>query len=238
MGGTRMKKADLVVMLTHKDITVPNAIELFNICSDLPVKCWGFKDVGLSDDDVVKLGKIMKAAGKTTTYEIVTNSDAVHEKAAELAIKGEFDYVACGYFYQPLADKLKAHGIGYLPSNGRLVHVPHPDGPVVMVSTKDELLENSKYALSHGATGFDVVGYRSNQYDCDELMAWVRKELPGVYLCAAGGVTSKERIKYICELEYDAFTTGSALFDGVYAENGSFRENLIAVNEYLESLFL
>ena len=32
------KKPDIIVMLTHKDVTVPDAKEIFEQCKDLPVK--------------------------------------------------------------------------------------------------------------------------------------------------------------------------------------------------------
>ncbi len=224
-------------MLTHNDLTVPNATELFEECKDLPVKHWGFKDVGLSDEEIIKLGKLMKEAGKTTYLEIVTCTEEAYKRCARLGIEGEFDNVTCGHFNQELADTMRAHSKGYMPSNGILVHDPLPDGPVVMISTKEELIENSKYGLEHGATGFDFVAYRSNKYDGDELIPWMRMELPDIYLAAAGGVISKERIKFVCENNYDAFTTGSALFNGVYAPGGSFYDNLKACKEYLDSLF-
>ena len=40
-------KPELIVMLTHHDETVQNALALFEECKDLPVTHWGFKDVGL-----------------------------------------------------------------------------------------------------------------------------------------------------------------------------------------------
>jgi len=40
-------KPKIIVMLTYHDETVPNALEIFDQCKDLPVKYWGFKNVGL-----------------------------------------------------------------------------------------------------------------------------------------------------------------------------------------------
>ncbi len=38
---------NLIVMLTNNDVTVENALRLFEELKDLPVQYWGFKDVGL-----------------------------------------------------------------------------------------------------------------------------------------------------------------------------------------------
>ena len=37
----------IIIMLTHNDKTVPNAIEIFEENKDLPIQYWGFKDVGI-----------------------------------------------------------------------------------------------------------------------------------------------------------------------------------------------
>lgn len=231
-----MKVAKPIIMLTHNDVTVPNAIELFEECKDLPVTDWGVKDIGMNDDDLIKIGKLMKASGKHTSYEIVEFSEASYERAAELAVKGEYSRVTCGDFNQKLSDTLTKHGIYYLPSNGRLVHVPEPDGPVQLVSDKDEILAISRHALTHGATGLICPLYRSNLYDGDSLLSWLRAEFPDVYLCCAGSVSSYERIKLVSETGFDAFTTGTALFDEVYVKNGCFQANLKALCSFIDTL--
>ena len=43
-------KPELIVMLTHHDKTVPDALELFERTKEYPIKHWGFKDVGLPPD--------------------------------------------------------------------------------------------------------------------------------------------------------------------------------------------
>ena len=39
-------ESKIIIMLTHNDQTVKNALEVFDSCKDLPVDFWGFKDVG------------------------------------------------------------------------------------------------------------------------------------------------------------------------------------------------
>ena len=39
-------KPEIIIMLTHHDVTVKDAGEIFEQCKDLPVKFWGFKNVG------------------------------------------------------------------------------------------------------------------------------------------------------------------------------------------------
>ena len=56
-------ESKIIIMLTHNDQTVKNALEVFDSCKDLPVDFWGFKDVGLEHDKMAELIKAMKAAG-------------------------------------------------------------------------------------------------------------------------------------------------------------------------------
>ena len=56
----------LIVMLTHNDVTVKDAEEIFEENKYLPVTNWGFKDVGLEPEKMKELCRMMKDAGKTT----------------------------------------------------------------------------------------------------------------------------------------------------------------------------
>ena len=68
-------KPELIVMLTHHDQTVREALELFERTKDYPISHWGFKDVGLSMEEMQPVVKAMKDAGKTTYLEVVSLSE-------------------------------------------------------------------------------------------------------------------------------------------------------------------
>ena len=106
-----MSKITPIIMLTHNDVTVPNAFELFEECKGLPLENWGFKDVGMTEEKAIKLGLKMKEAGKLASYEIVDFNEESYKKAARIALEGQFAYVACGDFDQELADILKENNI-------------------------------------------------------------------------------------------------------------------------------
>ena len=67
-------KPEFILMLTHNDTTVKEALSIFRECKDTPVMHWGFKDVGLPPDEMKMLVREMKAAGKTTYLEVVSLS--------------------------------------------------------------------------------------------------------------------------------------------------------------------
>ena len=82
-------RPDIIIMLTHHDVTVPDAAEVFEQCKDLDqVKLWGFKNVGLPKDQMKALVQAMKAAGKTTFLEVVTYDEAVGLHDRQLLAQG------------------------------------------------------------------------------------------------------------------------------------------------------
>lgn len=56
-------------MLTHHDITVPNAMDIFLEAKDAPADFWGFKDIGLPEREMRELVQCMKREGKTVFLE-------------------------------------------------------------------------------------------------------------------------------------------------------------------------
>jgi hypothetical protein len=91
---TSNNKPELIVMLTYHDLTVPNALELFERLKDTAVTHWGFKDVGLPPEQMKPVVAAMKAAGKTTYLEVVSLSEAEGLSGAELAVELGFDVLS------------------------------------------------------------------------------------------------------------------------------------------------
>ena len=87
-------RPEIIIMLTHHDVTVKNAAEIFEQCKDIEeVKFWGFKNVGLPKDEMKALAGAMKAAGKTTFLEVVTYDEASCLDGAQTAIDCGYDYL-------------------------------------------------------------------------------------------------------------------------------------------------
>ena len=113
-------KPEIIIMLTHHDVTVKDAGEIFEQCKDLPVKFWGFKNVGLPKDEMKKVAGAMKAAGKTTFLEVVTYDEASCLDGAQTAIDCGFDYLMGTVYYDSVAKLLKdkRHGISAVCRQG------------------------------------------------------------------------------------------------------------------------
>ena len=76
----------------------------------------------------------------------------------------------------------------------------------------------------------DLLAYRATEADPIELVKAARRGIGDGILLVAGGVKSAAQIHALAAAGADAFTIGSAAFDGSYAPNvGSLRSQLRAV---------
>lgn len=80
---------ELIVMLTHNDVTVPDAAAVFARCQHTRARYWGFKEEGLPFAEMQALFAQMKACGKTTCLEVIAYTEPECLHGAEMA-------AACG----------------------------------------------------------------------------------------------------------------------------------------------
>ena len=132
---TLMPRPELIVMLTHHDLTVSNALELFTRLKDQPVTHWGFKDVGLPPEQMHQVVAAMKTAGKTTYLEVVSLSEAEGLRGAKLAVELGFDILMGTVYFPSIKDYLHDKAIRYYPFPGR-IH-SHPS---ILDGTIDEIV--------------------------------------------------------------------------------------------------
>lgn len=216
---------NLIVMLTHNDQTVKNAIDVFDSSKDLAVQHWGFKDIGLPIPEMKTLVKKMKDAGKTTYLEVVTYGEQECLDAAQLAIDCEFDCLM-GTLYYPSVGKLVKNKIKYSPFSGRVW-----DNPSKLGDNVEGIIDSAKKLKELGVDGTDLLAYRFIG-DAVELIKRFTAEidLPTVI---AGSINNFERLDFMKQINPSGITMGSALFTKNFVKTGSFRENLAAVVDYL-----
>ena len=219
-------RPEIIIMLTHHDVTVKNAAEIFEECKDLPVKYWGFKNVGLPKDEMKALAKAMKDAGKTTFLEVVTYDEASCLDGAKTAIDCGFDCLMGTLYYDSVAKLLKDNNMDYMPFVGKV-----SGSPSILEGSNEEIIANAKELMAKGITGFDILAYR-HVIDGEKL---AREFCAAVdaKICIAGSISSYERIDTMFDIGPWTFTMGSALFDKKFVPNGSFYENLEAVANYM-----
>ena len=220
-------RPDIIIMLTHHDVTVKNAAEVFEECKDLEeVKYWGFKNVGLPKDQMKALVAAMKAAGKTTFLEVVTYDEASCLDGAQTAIDCGFDYLMGTIYYESVHKLLSDNGMAYLPFVGKV-----SGSPSILEGTNEEIIQNAKDLMAKGIKGFDILAYR-HVVDGEKL-AYEFCDAVDAQICIAGSINSFGRIDTMFDIGPWTFTMGSALFEKKFVPTGSFRDNLIAVAYYM-----
>ena len=219
-------RPEIIIMLTHHDVTVKNAAEIFEECKDLPIKFWGFKNVGLPKDEMKALAKAMKDAVKTTFLEVVTYDEASCLDGAQTAIDCGFDCLMGTLYYDSVAKLLKDNNMDYMPFVGKV-----SGSPSILEGSNEEIIANAKELMAKGITGFDILAYR-HVIDGEKL---AREFCAAVdaKICIAGSISSYERIDTMFDIGPWTFTMGSALFDKNFIPSGSFYENLEAVANYM-----
>jgi len=224
---TSNNKPELIVMLTYHDLTVTNALELFERLKDTAVTHWGFKDVGLPPEQMKPVVAAMKAAGKTTYLEVVSLSEAEGLSGAELAVELGFDVLMGTVFFPSINDYLKDKPVRYYPFPGR-VH-GHPS---LLDGTIEEIVAHARWLEAQGAHGMDLLTYRYTG-DAPRLLREVVKAA-SVPIVSAGSIASYERIGEVWQAGAWGFTIGSAFFESKFVPVGGFEDNLRAVVDWLQ----
>lgn len=219
-------RPEIIIMLTHHDVTVENAAEVFEACKDLPVKFWGFKNVGLPKDKMKELATAMKEAGKTTFLEVVTYDEQSCLDGAQTAIDCGFDYLMGTIYYDSVAKLLADNNMNYLPFVGKV-----SGSPSILEGTNEEIIANAKDLMAKGIKGFDILAYR-HVVDGEKL-AYEFCKAVDAQICIAGSINSFDRIDTMFDIGPWTFTMGSALFEKNFVPEGSFYDNLKAVADYM-----
>ena len=218
--------SELIVMLTHNDETVQNAKDVFLSCKDLPVKFWGFKNVGLPVPRMKDLVDTMRDAGKTSFLEVVTLTEEECLEGAKMAVDCGFDYLLGTVFYPSVADYCKKMQVKYLPFCGKVYG--HPS---ILEGTPGEIADSAFTLQNAGCHGTDVLAYR-NKNEPEEVIRAVLKKV-NFLVVVAGSIASFDRIDIVNKLNPWTFTIGSALFDCKFGSDESFYGQLKAVCDYM-----
>lgn len=224
---TQQTSPELIVMLTHNDVTVANAPEIFEKCKDSDARLWGMKEEGLSVDKMKELYAAMKNAGKTTFMEIVVYSEEEGIKGAELAAECGADILMGTMYSKKIADICHSNGLKYMPFVGEIT-----GRPSVLSGEIDEIVKEAEKAVAAGADGIDILGYRYVG-DAVALNKALCKALPGK-VCIAGSIDSFKRLDEVKEAGAPLFTIGGAFFENKF--DGTFSEQINKVCRYLKSV--
>lgn len=212
------------MMLTHNDYTVENAEEIFETGKNTKAKYWGMKEKPLPLERMKALFARMRDCGKTTALEVVGYDEEAALEGVDIAVECGCDLLMGTSFFPAVADKCHRHGLSYFPFIGNI-----EGRPSVLKGSVDEITREALDAITHGADGIDLLGYRYVG-DADMLIREVDNDTPAPVV-VAGSIDTFERLARIKQLCPWGFTIGSAFFENKFG--GTFAEQIDKVCDYL-----
>jgi hypothetical protein len=215
---------DFVFMLTRHDRTVTDALKVLEDIRSVGLTHIGFKDVGIEKAALVELHRAIKATGATSYLEVVSTSPEAALQSARVAREVGVDRLLGGTQIDEVMQILAGSNTQYLPFPGK------PFGhPTKLAGSAQTVAADCRRYRELGAAGVDLLAYRATEADPIELVRAARSAMDGVLL-VAGAVAKPEQVRALAAAGADAFTVGSACFDGSFAPNvGSLRSQLEAV---------
>ena len=218
--------SEFIFMLTHRDRTVPDALEVWRDVAATELRYVGFKDVGMEGEDRKRLVDAIHSSGRPVMLEVVSETRDDELRAAESALALGVDYLLGGTRTDEVAPMIADTGVKYFPFPGRVVgHPSRLEGTVGEVCG-----DARRLAAMREVTGLDLLAYRHAD-DPDGVIASVVASVD-VPVVVAGSISSLERVQRVSRLGAWAFTVGSALFDGQFGSPAAtMRERIQRVLE-------
>jgi len=218
---------EFIFFLTHSDVTVYNAIDVFEKRKNTGIKYVGFKDVGLPKEKLIELHERMKKEGMTTFLEVVSATEEDNLRSAKMGIELGVDNLIGGTYVRQTLPLLQDTNIKYFPYIGKVI-----GHPCLLRGTIEEITRDARTVEDLGANGIDLLAYR---YDGNpEHLIRSVQEAVKIPLIIAGSINSLERVRKMTELDVWAFTIGSAIFDKKFVPSGTLSDQITAVLKEIE----
>ena len=200
-------------MLTRSDQTVVDCLDTWSAIEAVGLTHAGFKDVGVDIATLTELNRRMKAAGVTTHLEVVSTSTEACLRSARVAVQIGIDRLMGGTQVAEIMAIVHGTGIDYLPFPG--LPLGHP---TQLGGTPSLVEQHCRSFDAQQCGGVDLLAYRATEADPIDLVRAARRGTSG-YLVVAGSVSTAAQINALRDAEVDAFTVGSAVFDGSFSPN-------------------
>ncbi len=216
--------SEFILMLTHKDVTVANALDVYRDVRDAGLRYVGFKDVGLPFDRLRALADAIRADGRRVLLEVVSEDRSDEVRSVRAALDLKVDYLMGGTHAGDVTRIIAGSPVRYFPFPGRVIG--HPS---LLRGTVPEIAESARrLGATPGVHGLDLLAYRYDG-DVDTLVAAV-VAAAGVPVIAAGSISTEAQIRRLATLGVWGFTVGTAIFERRFsAPDTSFRAQVDAV---------
>ncbi len=212
-------------MLTRRDQTVPDCLDVLDDIRSVGLTHIGFKDVGVPQEVLAELAGRIRKLGATSYMEVVSTSPEAVLRSARVGREIGVDRLLGGTQVDEVLEILAGSSVQYLPFPGRPF-----EHPTKLGGTPQQIEEDCRRYRALGCAGVDLLAYRATEAEPMELVRAARRGLDTGILLVAGSVCLPSQVRALSEAGVDAFTVGSAVFDGSFSPQvGSLRSQLGAV---------
>ncbi len=200
---------DFIFMLTRSDRTIEDCLEVFEAIAPLGLRHVGFKDVGVAPETLKTLTAAIRKSGAISYMEVVSETPEACLRSARAARDLGIDRLLGGTQVAEIRDILAGTETAYYPFPGR------PMGhPTRLGGKPGDVEAHCRAFAASGCAGADLLAFRATEAEPLDLVRAARRGIGAGYLIVAGSITSRERIKAVADAGADAFTIGTAAFDG------------------------
>jgi L-alanine-DL-glutamate epimerase-like enolase superfamily enzyme len=215
---------DFIFMLTRDDQTVEDGLAVIDAIRDVGLGHVGFKDVGVDPRTLGALAEAIRRGGAMSYLEVVSTTPEACLRSARVAVEIGVDRLLGGTAAEPILDILAGSRVAYYPFPGR------PAGhPTRLGGTPETVAADCRRFAALGCAGVDLLAYRATEAEPLALVRAARAATPG-HVIVAGSVNSPARIRALRGAGADAFTIGSAAFDGSFSpRKGLLRSQLLDI---------
>jgi hypothetical protein len=180
--------------------------------------------VGVPPDVLARIVERIHSRGAVAYLEVVSTTPSAVTASLETGNALGVDRILGGTDLDA-AERLLGRLDGYFPFPGR----PHGH-PTQLAGTPEDVERDTRRARARGCGGVDLLAYRATEADPLALVRAARRGAGDGRLIVAGSVHSPGQIHALAAAGADAFTIGSAVFDGSFAPtHGSLRGQLLAI---------
>ncbi len=212
-------------MLTRDDRTVADCLAVADRIAPLVEKGLrhvGFKDVGVPPEMLKRLHARIKAMDAISYMEVVSTTAEDCLTSARVAAELGVDCLLGGTQVDEVQAILAGTAIQYYPFPG------FPQGhPTKLGGRPMDIAGHCRDFLAKKCAGVDLLAYRATEADPLDLVRAAKTTLGEAWLIVAGSVNSPARVNDLQRAGADAFTIGTAAFDGSFAPGkGGLEEQL------------
>jgi hypothetical protein len=204
---------DFIFMLTRDDRTVDDALDLLALIRPVGLTHIGFKDIGADPASLTAMVDAIHDAGARSYMEVVSTTAEECVRSATLARDLGVQRLLGGTQVNTILPLLEGSATTYYPFAGK------PIGhPTILGGQPSDVEADCRAFIEAGCAGCDLLAYRASEADPIDLVRAARKGLgPDAHLIVAGAVCTYQQICDLKAAGADAFTIGTAVFDGSYS---------------------